>query len=207
MKKPSPAQLSLFRKYLEEFITFSSDEWDVFQDLLSLKVLEKKSFFVEAGQVCSEVGFIIQGSVRYVHRKDGEEITAYFSLDEEMVSAYKSFLTQQPALVSIEAIETTTMIIITHHDLHLLFDDPRVNFKIERFGRLIAESLICCYEDRVFSFVVRTPEERYLDLMKNHKKVFQRVPQHYIANYLGITPVSLSRIRKRILASLSIHQI
>ncbi|MNL63070.1 hypothetical protein D3C87_1871610 [compost metagenome] len=68
---------------------------------------------------------------------------------------------------------------------------------MERFGRLVAEHYICCYEDRISSFILDTPEERYLKMLKTDPDIMQRVPQHYVANYLGITPVSLSRIRKR----------
>jgi CRP-like cAMP-binding protein len=70
---------------------------------------------------------------------------------------------------------------------------------MERFGRLIAEHYLICYEDRVTAFITQTPEERYLQLLSTGREILQRMPQHYIANYLGITPVSLSRIRKRIL--------
>jgi hypothetical protein len=69
---------------------------------------------------------------------------------------------------------------------------------MERFGRMIAEYLICCYEERVLSFLSQSPEERYLHLLESQPAFLQKVPQHYLANYLGIPPVSLSRIRKRI---------
>jgi hypothetical protein len=70
---------------------------------------------------------------------------------------------------------------------------------MERLGRLIAEHYLICYEDRVTSFVTQTPEERYNKLLETGGEILQRIPQHYIANFLGITPVSLSRIRRRIM--------
>jgi CRP-like cAMP-binding protein len=73
--------------------------------------------------------------------------------------------------------------------------------KMERFGRMVAEYLICCYEDRLVSFITQTPEERYRQLLQMQPDLLQRIPQHYVANYLGITPVSLSRIRKRMAAT------
>ena len=82
--------------------------------------------------------------------------------------------------------------------------DPMLAYKMERFGRLTAEHYLCCYEDRVTAFITQTPEERYLHLMQTRKDVMLRMPQHYIANYLGITPVSLSRIRRRILEPVKI---
>ena len=74
-------------------------------------------------------------------------------------------------------------------------------YKVEKFGRLVAEETIICYEDRVASFITQTPEERYLQLYNTGKDILRRMPQHYIANYLGITPVSLSRIRRRVLVT------
>jgi CRP-like cAMP-binding protein len=69
----------------------------------------------------------------------------------------------------------------------------------QKFGRLIAEYLTVGLEERMVSLLLQSPEERYLDLLNsNRKKILERVPQHYIANYLGITPVSMSRIRNRL---------
>jgi len=77
--------------------------------------------------------------------------------------------------------------------------DPLIGHKMERFGRLVAEFYLICYEDRMSSFITQTPEERYLSLLATGRDIIQRMPQHYIAHFLGITPVSLSRIRRRIL--------
>ncbi len=76
---------------------------------------------------------------------------------------------------------------------------PLLAYKMERFGRLIAEYYLVCYDNRMVSFITKTPEERYLELLSTGREILQRMPQHYIAHFLGITPVSLSRIRRRIL--------
>lgn len=200
MKKPSENELFVFRNYLKSFVSFSDEEWTVFSERLYLKHLKKKDLFVESGHICKEVGFILTGSLRYLHVKDGAEITAYFSFENDLASSYKSFLTQKASLVSVEATENTELIVFSYSDYKILLHDSRVMLRMEQFGRMVAEALICCYEDRVFSFVTQTPEERYLQLLKSGKDILNRIPQHYIANYLGITPVSLSRIRKRIVS-------
>jgi len=82
-----------------------------------------------------------------------------------------------------------------------MLQNPLLAYKMERFGRLIAEHYLCCYEDRIASFITQSPEERYLQLLQTGKDILQRMPQHYIANFLGITPVSLSRIRKRLIVT------
>jgi len=96
-------------------------------------------------------------------------------------------------------LEETRLINITYNAWQQMLSHPLIAYKIERFGRLMAEHYLCCTEDRMNSFVTQSPEERYLQLLQTGRDVLKRMPQHYIANFLGITPVSLSRIRKRIL--------
>ncbi len=186
-----------FRLELEKLVTFTNEEWALFEPHLKLRRLKKKELFTEVGKVCTEVGFIVSGSIRFYHVKDGQEITNYFCLDNEFVSSYKSFLVQQPSHTCLQALEDCTVIVFTYNSIQQLLEDPSMALKMERFGRKIAEYLICCYEDRVLAFVVQTPEERYMSLLNSNSRILQRIPQHYLANYLGITPVSLSRIRKR----------
>ena len=194
------AKFNLFRNVVEQFVSFTDEEWAIFQSHLKLLALQKKDFFVEAGKVCPYIGYLVSGSVRCYHLKDGTEITSYFSLENEMITSYKSFLTGTPSQIAIESIEKTEMVVFNLQSLQELVNTPLLSLKMERFGRLIAEFLIFCYEDRITSFVTLTPEERYLNLLAKSSNVIQRIPQHYIANYLGITAVSLSRIRRRIMA-------
>jgi CRP-like cAMP-binding protein len=186
-----------FRKQLEKFVVFNEEEWNVFASYLKIKFIKKKDHIIESGQVCKEIGFIVSGSVRFYHVKDGEEITNYFCLDSEFISSYRSFLQQAPGHTNIQALEDTLLITFTHQNIQQLLANPLTAYKMERFGRLIAEYLICCYEERVIGFITQTPEERYITLLQSNSRLLQRIPQHYLATYLGITPVSLSRIRKR----------
>jgi len=191
--------LTIFRKQLEKYVVFDEAEWSVFTQHLTFKPLKKKKYFTQPGIVCNDIGFIISGAVRYYHVKDGEEITGYFSFENEFVSSYKSYLTQTPALNYIQALEDTELVIISYKNMQLMLATPLLAHKIERFGRLVAEFYLICYEDRMSSFITKTPEERYLDLLSTGREILQRMPQHYIAHFLGITPVSLSRIRRRIM--------
>jgi CRP-like cAMP-binding protein len=191
--------LQIFRQQLEKYVTFNEAEWIIFIQHLNFQSLKKKKHFAEYGKVCSDIGFIVSGSVRYYVVKDGEEITGYFSFENEYTSSYKSYLTQEPAVNYIQALEDTLLIVISHKNMQLMLNNAMLAYKMERFGRLVAEHYLICYEDRMSSFINKTPEERYLELLTTGKEVLQRMPQHYIANFLGITPVSLSRIRRRIL--------
>lgn len=192
--------LETFRHHLKNFVEFNEAEWIVFTQHLSFVSLKKKHYFAEYDKVCDKAGFIISGSVRYFHVKDGDDITGYFSFENEFVSSYKSYLTGLPSLNYIQALEDTKLIIFTRKDMDQMLANPMLAYKMERFGRQIAEHYLCCYEDRVVSFLTQTPEERYLQLLSTGKEVLQRMPQHYVANFLGITPVSLSRIRRRVMS-------
>lgn len=182
-------------------MSFTEDEWSIFCERLYIKSLKKGKQFVAQGRPCNEVGFILNGSCRFYFVKDGIEISNYFCFQNEFISSYRSFLKREPSLINIEAMEDSLLICFSHSSLQELLSDDRVVLKMERFGRKIAEYLICCYEERVVAFVTQTPEERYRLLLENGNDLLQKIPQHYVANYLGITPVSLSRIRKRIFTS------
>lgn len=193
------ADLQNFRLYLDTLVVFDDTEWSVFADALYGRDLKKGEALVQAGTVCDEVAFIISGSLRFFIVRDGIEFSNYFTFEGEMVSAYGSFLKRMPGPVNIGAMEPTRLACLSHAGLHGLLRDARVAHKMERFGRLIAEGLILCYDERLMSFVTESAEERYRHLLQKQPELLQRIPQHYVANYLGITPESLSRIRRRML--------
>ena len=193
------AALTIYREFLAQYIVFNEAEWILFTQHLTFSSLKKKQFYAVPEKICDKVGFIVSGTMRYFYMKDGQDITNYFSFENELVSSYKSYLTNQPGFTYIQALEDTLLINFTRTAMDQMLGNPMLAYKMERFGRLVAEHYLCCYEDRVASFVTQTPEERYLQLLSTGKEVLQRMPQHYIANFLGITPVSLSRIRRRVM--------
>ena len=198
MLSPTTSQLSIYRQQLEKFAELNEEEWAIFSEHLYVRQLKKKRLFVSSFKVCGEIGFILSGSVRFFFVKDGIEISNYFSFEHELIAAYSSFLQQQVSRINIEAFEDTLLICFSHKSWQQLFADQRLAYKMEKMGRLIAEHLICCYDERVMSFIAKNPQERYMELLQTQPAMLERIPQHYLANYLGITPVSLSRIRKRI---------
>jgi CRP-like cAMP-binding protein len=191
--------LNKFREHAESFVPLNEAEWQTLVPLLEISTLKKKKNFAEPGKVCNLIALIVKGSVRFFHIKDGEEITGYFCFENEFTSSYKSFLTCQPSINYIQALEDTQFVSLSYNSMQKAYTDKLIGYKMERLGRLIAEHYLICYEDRVTSFVTQTPEERYNKLLETGGEILQRIPQHYIANFLGITPVSLSRIRRRIM--------
>ncbi|QEC68967.1 Crp/Fnr family transcriptional regulator [Panacibacter ginsenosidivorans] len=190
--------LPVYREKIKSYITFTDKEWEVFADFLEIKKRNKNECFATTGEICEDLGYIFKGSVRYCSIVDGLEITGYFAFENNFVTALKSFLTGYPSLYDIITLEKTIFIIISKKNMQVLLEHPLLSFKMERLGRLISERFNILFEDRIKSFIVKTPEERYLDLLESGQDIVKRIPLQYIAQFIGITPVSLSRIRKRI---------
>jgi len=190
--------LPAFQEQMARLVVFNDEEWAVFSRHVYLKKLRKKEHFAIDGEICEDMGFVISGSLRFYYIKDGEEITGYYSPNNRFISSYKSFIRRKPSSLAIQAVEDSLLINLNYQSLQQLLDNPVTGLKMERFCRLIAEELIDCYEDRMQAFITLSPEERYTDLLSDKPCLLKEMPQHYLANYLGITATSLSRIRKRI---------
>jgi CRP/FNR family transcriptional regulator, anaerobic regulatory protein len=182
-------------KHISRFVSLDPSEQDYFTSKLQVKHLNKKELLLQEGQVCRNSYFINEGCMRYFYNVDGQENTGQFFFENGWYADYESYLTGKPSKQNIETLEKTELLVLSKVDLeHLFIEIP----KFERFGRLMAEYAFLGLSRRTEILLNETPEERYQSLIKERPKVFQRIPQHYIASYLGIKPQSLSRIRKRI---------
>ncbi len=183
---------------LSQFISLDPSEQEHFISKLTVKRFAKKELVLHEGQVCHYSYFINYGCLRYYYNVDGQENTAQFFFENGWYADYESFLLGKPTKQNIETLEKSELLLLSAKDLQQLYTDIP---KFERFGRLMAENAFLGIRQRSEMLENQTAEERYLNLMKERPKVFERIPQHYIASYLGIRPPSLSRIRKRILGS------
>jgi len=191
-----PEALLRLRQHIAQFVALSDDDWGLLLPHVRLVALKKHGLFAQEGRVANEVAFVLEGMFRQFYTKDGEERTTYFFFENHLLSAYMSCLTGRPSLVTIEALSEARYLSFPYAVLAGLFEQ---RMAWQKFGRRVAEYLGLGLEERMVSLLLLSPEERYRDLLGGHKKkILERVPQHYIANYLGITPVSLSRIRNRI---------
>jgi CRP-like cAMP-binding protein len=187
---------ALLRKHIQRFISLTDNEWDLLIPHLQEKKLSKNQFFIQEGKKEKNIAFVIEGNLRQFYTRDGEEKTTYFYFENHLMSSYVSCITGKPSQLSIEALTDCQLLVFTYETLQSLY---RQSQHWERFGRLLAEYLSIGLEERMVGLLMLSPEERYHQLLESNKqKILERIPQHYIANYLGITPVSLSRIRNRI---------
>ena len=184
------------RYQLERFVKFNDEDWELLTPHLVERNLEKDEYFAREGKTAKDIGFVIQGDLRQFYTQDGEEKTTYFYFENHLMSSYFSCITGKPSELTIQALTDCRLITFPYEVLRRLFGKSHA---WERFGRLIAEYIAIGLEERMVGLLTLSPEERYLQLLHgNKKKILERIPQQYIANYLGITPVSLSRIRKRV---------
>lgn len=187
--------MNALKATLEQLFSFTGDEWQTFQSLLKKKTVPKNTFILRPGEICQTTYFINRGLVRLYYVKDGEEKIRQFFFEQSFFTDITSFLTQQPANLYLQALEDTELVTIPRDPLNKLYDSS-LNF--QRMGRMIAEYTVLGIANRMDSLFLYSPEERYLNLIRNRPRVSQRIPQYMIASYLGVTPEGLSRIKRRV---------
>lgn len=129
------------------------------------------------------------------YTKDTEDITAFIFREHLFASSYDSFLRQAPSIQGLDTLEDSELLVITRDDLNTLYKKvPRM----ETLGRKIAEQRFINAQQILSSYILDSPVERWKKFEATNGDLLLRVPHHMIASFLGITPVSLSRIRKRI---------
>ncbi len=165
-----------------------------FQGLFIQKDIASRTVLLKEGEVSKNIFFIKKGCLREWFNKDGKDITFQFFFEGQAVASIDSFMNQKPSLFTIESIEPSTILSINKVDFDKLLNKyPEFNIG---FQDLIFERFRN-YGQLFLSRIKDTPQERYEDLIKNYPEIIKRIPQHYIASFLGITPISLSRIRNR----------
>lgn len=189
-------KIGRIKNSIAPIISLTDEEFQVFYNLIEVKMLTKNEFFLEEGQICNYIGFVNHGVLIYFKSMDnGNEITTDFAFEGDWVTVNQSRLNNSPSLISIKAIEDSELLVIKQQDLcDLYIKIP----KIERLGRILIEQAYLKIVQQSVDLQVLTATERYENLLHQFPEIFQRVQLYHIANYLGIAPKSLSRIRKEI---------
>ncbi len=196
MNNVSSENEAQLRKTIATLTPIPDADWAMIAPYLRETTITRGERWVTEGEKAKDVGMIISGSMRHYYTKNDEEKTTYFYFEHALVSAYISCITGAPSALSIEALTDTRLIVFPYARLKEAY---KTSIVWERFGRLIAEWAMTGLEERMVALLTQSPEERYIALLNSAKtKILERIPQQHIANYLGITPVSLSRIRSRI---------
>lgn len=179
---------------LLEILKKDKANWTQIKGVFVEREIPSKTVLLETGEIANYIHLIKEGCIRMWFNKDGKDITVQFFFEGQPIASVDSFMNSQPSLFTIESIEPTKIISISKEDyekINKLYPD----FK-DRFNDYIYQRLRN-YIQLFLSRIKDTPKERYAELVKNQPDILRRIPQHYIASYLGITPISLSRIRNK----------
>jgi CRP/FNR family transcriptional regulator, anaerobic regulatory protein len=180
---------------IQALVPLNEAEEKAFLSILDVKTYKKKEFLLQEGQVCNKITFINSGCMRLFYNVDGIENTIQFFFDDSWYTDYASFLTGQPTIENMQALETCEVVQFNKEDLNKLFNLFPI---FDRVGRVMAENAYLSLSKLNQMLRNEEPELRYLNLLKQRPELVLHISQHYIASYLGVKPESLSRIKKRI---------
>lgn len=184
------------KKSIDPIVFLTDEELQTFCNVFESKRINKNDFFLKEGQVCDFVGFVSFGILVYYKTNDsGDEITTDFAFEGGWVNNNHSRLANTPSTINIRAVEYSELFVIKQPDLNKLYIQIP---KIERLGRILMEQAYLKIVEQTIELQVLSARVRYENLLKKHPEIFQKVQLYHIANYLGIAPKSLSRIRKEL---------
>ncbi len=174
----------------------STDELAYFNSILEFKSVPKKTMLLHEGDVCNFEAFINKGCIRtYYIDQNGFEVILQFAIESWWVSDIASFHDRSPSNMFIETLEDCELLILSPQTKErLLLEVP----KMERVFRLMVQRNLSALQSRLFKTITSTAQEKYLDFIEHYPTIPQRVPQHYIASYLGISPEFLSKVRTKL---------
>jgi CRP-like cAMP-binding protein len=181
---------------IRHMISISDAEMDGLLHSCYTQKFPKSALLSQPGKTPEAVFFIEKGIVRViVTDKEGLEHTIHFALENQFIADYSSFILQQPSLYSLQALEDTEVVMMPRAAIEWGYANLTQGDKL---GRLIAEFYFIYQDNRIKNLYTRSPRERYDAISTVFPNIHNRVPQHMIASYLGITPVHLSRLKKPI---------
>lgn len=188
--------MQLMHQFLKKQVGISDEDWLLFSSRFEQKIYPAKTFYLKAGETENYLTFVDRGLLRfYIEDKEGNDTTIGFSFEGWFMTVFSSFYTRKPSLYYGETLAETTLWRIHYDDLQEMYSRLKI---VERIGRLATEQLLLLKSDRELSFLLKSAEERYLDLFHKAPHLLLQVPLKYLASYIGVTPQALSRIRKRI---------
>jgi CRP-like cAMP-binding protein len=180
-------------QFVSKYITLTEEQTEFFHSLLKYRVVKKKNFLLQEGEICDFEAFILKGCIRsYYLDKEGVETILLFAVEEWWVSDLTSFSERKPSNLFIETVEDSELLSIDYNNKSLLFEKVPA---FERMFRLLVQRSLSVLQQRFYASVSQTAEERYLHFLEKYPLIAQRVPQHQIARYIGVSPEFLSKVR------------
>ncbi|GGH42231.1 cyclic nucleotide-binding protein [Mangrovimonas yunxiaonensis] len=183
-----------FKKHLIEKGGLSEDDYALIQPFIQTKTIPKTEFLLKQGAICSHFFFVEQGLLRmYALNEEGKENILQFATEGWIVSDRGSVFFQEPSTYYIDAVEDTLVVML---DEHFINEVSQVNAGFREKNEQLLQNHIRHLYKRISQLLGVSAKTRYLDFVSMHPDILLRVPQWMVASYLGITPESLSRVRK-----------
>ncbi|MDQ1773026.1 cyclic nucleotide-binding domain-containing protein [Labilibaculum sp. A4] len=184
-------------RHIEDYAKLSEYEKENMLLFVKKRHFEKNEIIFSEGKIANEIYFVTKGCVRLFYNVDGKDRTAFFYTDGQFICAGESYTYNVPARENYQAIEKTEIYVFDKTNIEKLLE---VSSKFELIARIATENELIVCQRIIASFVTKSAEERYIELLETNGELFQRVPQQYIASFLGVSPETLSRIKKRVLS-------
>ncbi|MDB5125598.1 MAG: hypothetical protein JWP94_3727 [Mucilaginibacter sp.] len=187
---------TLFFANFNKYARITEEDFKLIEKVISRRFVKKRKPLLMEGDISRYVYFVEKGALRsYTIDNEGTEHVVQLAIEGHWVADLYSFVTQSPGSINIEAIEDSEVLLLPHHELEQLFEQIP---QLERFFRYLYQQAYLNLQLRYNSAQSNSAEDRYLSLINEHPEIVARIPLIYIASYLGITPESLSRIRKQL---------
>jgi CRP-like cAMP-binding protein len=183
------------RKVMKQMINVSDKELNDFLCNSFSKTFKRLEFISRPNQIPNEIYFINKGLIRVlVTDNDGMEHTIHFALENQFIADYTNFIQKSTSIYSLQTLEETQVVVLPRSIIEWGYNNL---IEGQKMGRLIAEYYFIYQDSRIKNLYIRTPKQRYDSITEVFPNIHNRVPQHMIASYLGITPIHLSRLKKR----------
>ena len=184
----------LFQKF-DEKVQLSAKEKELAKSFFLPKKLRKRQYLLQEGDAAKYVAFVEKGMLRsYTVDEKGVEHIIQFAFEGWWISDQYSFLTGEPSAYNIDALEDCELLLLSKTAEEQLMEQVP---KMERYFRILLQNSLIAMQRRIIGSLSQPAEKRYTELISSCPTIPQRVPQHMMASFLGITPETLSRIRKQ----------
>lgn len=182
------------KKFISNYVTLGPAELDDIANRFSSRTVKKNDYLLREGQVCKDIIFVQQGCLRLYNSSGDVETSVWFSFAHTSAIEIASFISGQPSSYYIQAIEDSEVLLLPKTELDKLYQAyPAMHLMMKNFLEDVVLHLI----NRFTSLQRDSAEKRYRDLLTK-PAYLQKIPQKYLASFIGVTPTSLSRIRKKI---------
>jgi CRP-like cAMP-binding protein len=180
---------------IQLYTSLNKDEIGLLREAVDKKTFRKNEMIFTEGKIANDIFFVTKGCVRLFYNVDGTDKTAFFYTEGQFICAGESYTFNIPAIENYQAIENTEIFVFGKSKINRLLE---LAPKFEVIARIATENELITCQRVIASFVTKSAEERYVDLLNTQGELFQRVPQQYIASFLGVSPETLSRIKSRV---------